>query len=147
MSAPWHNRAFSSHSHSQSFLILLMQKSDFEILAHKYEICALNERYSSKRTPSNMKLDSGPSLFIRSICEIRLGSSGRPGSLLLNTSVHSASFIFFPWVLKIIIFNNFLHNSSFLPFPPSLFATPSTSRERYIQICFLIILCRKVVFA
>jgi hypothetical protein len=36
------------------FLILLMQKSDFEILAQTWDMWALIDRYSSITTPNNL---------------------------------------------------------------------------------------------
>ncbi len=79
-----------------------MQKRDLEILAHTCEICSLKDRYSSIRTPNSLKLVSAPSLEILSIGIIKVGSSGWPGTLLLNTRLHSALLMFFPWVRKII---------------------------------------------
>ena len=80
------------------FFILLIQNKDFEILEHRWVIWVLNDKYSSKKIPNNLKLLSSPSLCILSICETKAGSAGWPGSLLLNCSTHSSGLITFPLV-------------------------------------------------
>jgi hypothetical protein len=46
------------------FLILFKQYNDLEIFAHKLVMCASNDRYSSKSTPSILKHFSSPSEWI-----------------------------------------------------------------------------------
>jgi hypothetical protein len=53
-------------------------------------ICCLKLRCSSKWTPSNLKLDSWFSDEIRSMGVIIAGFSGRPISLVLYTTLHTA---------------------------------------------------------
>jgi hypothetical protein len=72
------------------------QKSDFEILAHRFEMWSSKDKYSSNNTPNNLKLFSIPSLWILSIFDMRFGSSGWPGSLLLKVSTQSLALILLP---------------------------------------------------
>ncbi len=67
------------------FYNLFKQKRDLEIFAQSCVIWALKMRYSSKWTPSNLKLFSGPSLWILSIGLISSLLTTCPISLLLNT--------------------------------------------------------------
>jgi hypothetical protein len=105
----------------------ILQKRYFEISVHKREIGALKDKKLSKRTPNSLKCFSCPSLWIRSICEIKLGSVGLPSSLLLNTSLPTFGSITFPrgrktlnLVLDIFI-TNLLVSNQFIVFCSSSF--------------------------
>ncbi len=86
------------------FFTWLIQYSDFEILEHNMSMWGLKLKYSSKYTPRSLKLLSALVKEILSIGEIRAGSSGRPISVLLYTTLQIWGSIGLLWVLKIMYF-------------------------------------------
>ncbi len=66
------------------FFILLRQYKDLEIFAQTLDMWALNDRYSSKCTPNNLKLFSSPWSWILTIGTIKLGFTIYLSGILQN---------------------------------------------------------------